>query len=51
MIGSSFITSIVIKIPIKKTEFFKKGMCIPVNVFNFEYPNKYELSSIDLFIF
>ena len=36
VIGSSFIISIAINIPTSNTEFFKYGICILVNVFNFE---------------
>ena len=43
VIGSSFIISIAIKIPIKKIEFFRYGRCILVKVLNLELPSKYEL--------
>ena len=47
VIGNSFIISIAINIPIKNIEFLKYGICILENVLNFEYPSKYELSSIE----
>ena len=45
VIGNSLITSIEIKIDIRKKLFFKYGRCILIKVLTFEKPKRYELSS------